>query len=89
MMAIQIPYNGDAFNFSVNHDNLILEVQMDVFEYGENYEVYAICKKKTIKVPFVDDYVAEDLVDLQEDEYAVKTTLWLLLQKLKQEDSLF
>ena len=38
-MAIQIPYNGDAFNFSVNHDNLIPEVQMDVFEYGENYEV--------------------------------------------------
>ena len=35
MMAIQIPYNGDAFNFSVNHDNLIPEVQMDVFEYGE------------------------------------------------------
>lgn len=32
-MAIQIPYNGDTFNFSVNHDNLIPEVQMDVFEY--------------------------------------------------------
>lgn len=99
-MAIQIPYNGDTFNFSVNHDDLIPEVQMDVFEYGEDYEVYAICKKKTIKVPFIDDYVdvkyvedyqldVEDLVDLQEDEYAVKTTLWLLLQKLKQEDSLF
>lgn len=99
-MAIQIPYNGDTFNFSVNHDDLIPEVQMDIFEYGEDYEVYAICRKKTIKVPFVDDYVeveyvtdyqldVRDLIDLQENEYAVKTTLWLLLQKLQEESSLF
>lgn len=30
-----------------------------------------------------------NLVDLQEDEYAVKTTLWLLLQRLQKESSLF
>lgn len=61
-MAIQIPYNGDTFNFSVNHDDLIPEVQMDVFEYGEDYEVYAICRKKTIKVPFVDNSVSSEYI---------------------------
>ena len=44
-----------------------------------------------VDVEYVEDYQldAEDLVDLQKDEYAVKTTLWLLLQRLQKESSLF
>ena len=44
-----------------------------------------------VDVEYIEDYQldAEDLVDLQEDEYAVKTTLWLLLQRLQKESSLF
>lgn len=97
-MPIVVKYKDYEFKISINHEELIREVEEDILEFGKDFEVYAICKKISVNVPFSDDYaqtdcivdyqfVPEDLNDLSNDEYALKTTLGKLLTRLVQEDS--
>lgn len=98
-MPIEVDYKGRIFNISVDHEAILPEVEMDNSILGSHTEAYAICLKKRAKVPFTEDYVEfeyvedyalkeEDLDDLVDGEYAVKTTLGQLLSRLKKEDSI-
>lgn len=98
-MPMEANYKGKIFNISVDHEVILPEVEMDNSILGSDTEAYAICLKKRAKVPFTEDYVefeyvedyalkVEDLDDLVDGEYAVKTTLGQLLTRLKKEDSI-
>lgn len=97
-MALKIKYKDTCINVSVDHSELIKEVEKDIFEFGENYIAFLIFWKYNVSVPFtnnesmivdlVSDYQLnrEDLI-LKENEYAIKSTLKEILKRLRLEDA--
>lgn len=97
-MAIEIFYNGEKLEVSVDNSELMKEVKGDIALFGKDKLAYAIIIKKDFEimsgematVEYIIDYQLEkeDLVDLQPNEYAVETTLSLLLKRLEKENSI-
>lgn len=100
-MPIIIDYKGQMLKISVDQSELIEDVEDDIFSFGEDDVVYAIIGKKKVKVPFFNDYATyECVVDytydppkprdfVEKDEYSIKMTLGLLLERLIEEDNIF